>query len=123
MSQHKSHTAHIKCVFLSSDKNTGSLSHALCGIDLCCSNGVMYFLCVASAAHFLFLGEFKMSFAVKIKEARKNMGYTQQDLADILGIHRTCIAHYERGTAKPPFRRINQLCEALHVSYRDLFKG
>ena len=51
------------------------------------------------------------------------MGYTQQELADILGIHRTCIAHYERGTAKPPFIRINQLCEALHVSYRDLFKG
>ena len=75
MSQHKSNTAHIKCVFLSSDKNTGSLSHALCGIDLCCSNGVMYFLCVASAAHFLFLGEFKMSFAVKIKEAPRIYSY------------------------------------------------
>ena len=86
------------------------------------NRAMCFFVRGFGCALFIF-GGIKMSFAVKIKEARKNMGYTQQELADILGIHRTCIAHYERGTAKPPFRRINQLCEALHVSYRDLFKG
>ena len=104
-------------------KSTGSFLHTCCIRKLCGATELCVFLCVASAAHFLFSEEFKMSFAVKIKEARKNMGYTQQELADILGIHRTCIAHYERGTATPPFSRINRLCEVLHISYRDLFKG
>ena len=34
----------------------------------------MYFLCVASAAHFLFYGGINMSFSENFKAARKNSG-------------------------------------------------
>ena len=82
----------------------------------------MYFLCVASAAHFLFIGEFFMSFHENFKAARKNLKLTQQELGDMLGLDRSAIAHYESGSSFPLMKNIQKICEVLGVSIEELMK-
>lgn len=54
----------------------------------------------------------------KIKLFREARGYSQQDLADILGINRTVLSRIETGAQKPSKKMIEQLLMAL-----DLPKG
>ena len=81
----------------------------------------MCFLCVASAAHFLFLEENIMSFSEKFRAARKKSGLSQQQLADELKLDRSAIAHYEKGTAMPNAKNIFKICKVLNVSFDELF--
>ena len=63
-----------------------------------------------------------MSFAENFKAARKNLKLTQQELADMLGLDRSAIAHYEIGSAFPLMKNIQKICEVLGVSIEDLLR-
>ena len=53
---------------------------------------------------------------VKLKELRKAKGYTQKELAEIIGVDTSSISKYEKGVAEPSFEVVKKLASALEVS-------
>jgi transcriptional regulator with XRE-family HTH domain len=58
-----------------------------------------------------------------MKELRKILGVTQQELADKLGLKRNTIATYEIGKASPSDRVISDLCNKYNVNEEWLRTG
>lgn len=48
----------------------------------------------------------------KIRQARKEAGYTQHELADAIGIHQTQVARWETGKAIPYTSTLAKIAEA-----------
>lgn len=59
---------------------------------------------------------YKESFKDKIKQARNDAGYTQQQTADILKIPRSTIANYEIGRTEPDIETLCKLIDFYEVS-------
>lgn len=57
----------------------------------------------------------KAIIAKRIEECRKMRGYTQERLAELLGMKRTNIANYEAGRVVPPGNVIVMMSEILKV--------
>lgn len=55
-------------------------------------------------------------FKEKIKAARLNAGYTQQEVAIALGIPRTTISRLESGTRQPDLENLGKLIDFYEVS-------
>jgi transcriptional regulator with XRE-family HTH domain len=55
-----------------------------------------------------------------VRQLRKGMGLSQEDLAHRSGLHPTYISGIERGVRNPSWRSIGRLCEALDVSISEL---
>ncbi len=53
---------------------------------------------------------------VKLKEARKQAGYTQKQIADILKIPQNTISRYETGEREPDFETLGRLIDFYEVS-------
>lgn len=58
-----------------------------------------------------------------IAEQRKSKGYTQRQLADILGISDKTISKWERGNGFPEVSLLLPLCEELEISVNELLTG
>lgn len=58
----------------------------------------------------------ELSIGERIREARKAKGYTQQKLADIVGVGKTTINNYESDTREPDALKIIALAKALGVT-------
>lgn len=66
----------------------------------------------------------KEHFGDRIKQARKEMGFTQGDLSDVTGINRTTIANYETGRVEHPQDvSVIALANALNVNFDWLRDG
>lgn len=63
-----------------------------------------------------------MTFSDKIKRSRELCGYTQQQLADLVGVSKRTIASYESSGAIARSSTMRKLAKALHVSYDYLQK-
>lgn len=61
-----------------------------------------------------------MHFPKRLVTLRKTQGYTQQSLADAVGMHVNQIKKYESGTAQPTLSALIKLAQVLHVSLDDL---
>ena len=59
-------------------------------------------------------------FAARLRELRKSMQLTQEDVANTLNIHRTTYTKYETGKANPDQKCLLQLAELFHVSVDHL---
>ena len=57
-----------------------------------------------------------MSFPEQLKKARISMGYTQQQVADAMGITNSTYCGYETGKRSPDVAKIKQLSAILHTS-------
>ncbi len=57
-----------------------------------------------------------MSIGDRIKEARKARGFTQKELADLIGTSKNTICNYEGGYREPDVVKINALSKALGVT-------
>lgn len=64
--------------------------------------------------------ERKMTTAEKIRLARKNVGFTQKDLGERLGVSAAMIAQYENGSRSPKIETLHRLATALGVCVSDL---
>lgn len=56
-----------------------------------------------------------------IRELRKKRGFTQQALADRMGVTRTSITNLEGGKQRPSIHFIYALCDKLSTSTYDIF--
>jgi len=61
-----------------------------------------------------------MNFPTRLAPLRKNQGYSQQRLADAVGMHINQIKRYETDAAQPTLEALVKLAKALHVSLDTL---
>jgi transcriptional regulator with XRE-family HTH domain len=61
-----------------------------------------------------------MSFPAKLAQLRKQLGLSQQRLANTVGLHVNQVRRYEAGTAQPTLDALVSLARALHVSLDGL---
>lgn len=61
-----------------------------------------------------------MFFSVKLKELRKEFGYKQQDLAQILNVSQQTIAKWESGKAEPGISTLIKLSKVFNCLVDDL---
>ena len=64
-----------------------------------------------------------MGFAQRLKQARKNKGLSQTELANLAGIHYTQVGRYENKGAQPSAEVLSKLANALGVSSDYLTNG
>lgn len=57
-----------------------------------------------------------MSFGARLAELRKARGFTQQELADQIGLSRRMLAYYEGQSEHPPTTHLPAIAQALRVS-------
>lgn len=53
------------------------------------------------------------TFGEKVRERRRVLNLTQEELAERVGLTKTAISAYERGTSKPRFRNMQDLAKVL----------
>lgn len=58
--------------------------------------------------------------AQRVRAFRKLKGYTQQELAKVLGVSVAVLGSLERGTRKPDSKLLNHIATTLEVSYEEL---
>ena len=63
-----------------------------------------------------------MSFSENFRTARINAKLTQQQVADILGLDRSAITHYELGNSMPSAKNIRKICEMFNITFEELFR-
>jgi transcriptional regulator with XRE-family HTH domain len=63
-----------------------------------------------------------LSFASRLREARKSKRLTQENLADLIGVAGSTIAGYEKGTSSPDDKRMMSMMEVLQVDANFLFQ-
>ena len=59
----------------------------------------------------------------KLKECRKQAGYTQLDMARLIGVARTTYAEYEQGKIQPPIDKIQKILQSLPMLRGELVEG
>ncbi len=63
----------------------------------------------------------EVSFGTRLAELRKTAGYTQQELANEIGVTRRTITYYEGETKNPPAAILPDLAKSLGVTIDELF--
>lgn len=61
-----------------------------------------------------------MELSERLIKARKNRGFTQQDVSEAVQVEKETIMAWEAGTATPDVDKLAKLCEALQVSSDSL---
>lgn len=61
-----------------------------------------------------------MSFAENLVELRKYNDYSQEELADMIGISRQTLSKYETGESLPDIEKCKQLADVLNVTMDEL---
>jgi transcriptional regulator with XRE-family HTH domain len=62
-------------------------------------------------------------FGDNLKRIRTDKNISQQELADIIGVHYTHVSRYERNLAQPSIEVVKKIAEALDVSIDTLIYG
>lgn len=63
-----------------------------------------------------------MSFNERLKQARLAKGLTQTELGELIGIAKSTVAGYERGSSEPDLHKIHQIMEILSVDANYLWQ-
>ena len=61
-----------------------------------------------------------MDFSQIVKQLRQERGWSQQEVADRVGLNKMTISQYENGKRKPSFEMIEALAEVFHVDLNYL---
>lgn len=64
--------------------------------------------------------ETPFDFGAVLKDLRKQKGYTQKRLAEILNVSETTISKYESNTATPPFETVRAIAAWFNISLDSL---
>jgi transcriptional regulator with XRE-family HTH domain len=63
----------------------------------------------------------RKQFGARVNKLRRSRGLSQEDLADLSGLHPTYISGIERGTRNVSLKNIRRLAVGLRVRMADLF--
>ena len=63
-----------------------------------------------------------MDIKVKLKEARKQLGFSQEYVANCLGISRAVIAQIEQGNRDVSVKEAVEFCKIYHLSIDCIFE-
>lgn len=66
-----------------------------------------------------------MDFKERVFQARKAKGFSQEGLAEVIGVSRQAVSKWETGEAMPDLEKLIALCNALdqNIEYLALGKG
>lgn len=64
----------------------------------------------------------KLRFGFNLRRLREKNGWSQEELADRTGLHRTYISGIERGIRNPTLMIIEKVANSLDVSPAELLK-
>lgn len=64
----------------------------------------------------------EMKFNEKLKKARKERGYTQQQLSDAINISKSSVSRYENGLQMPELATVKRIAKTLNISYQYLLE-
>jgi len=67
--------------------------------------------------------ELQQKFAKVVRERRTQAHLSQEDLADLAGLHRTYISQIERGLKSPSLNTLAAIARALGVKISRLLQG
>ena len=59
-------------------------------------------------------------FCEKLQKLRKEKGYSQEQLADLLDVSRQSVSKWESGTTYPEMDKLLSLCKIFNVSLDEL---
>ncbi|MBN2286831.1 MAG: helix-turn-helix transcriptional regulator [Tissierellales bacterium] len=62
-----------------------------------------------------------IKFGKRVKEERLRRGLSQEDLADLAGVHRTYIGMIERAEKNITLENIERITNALQIKISDIF--
>ena len=62
-------------------------------------------------------------FGRRVRKYRLKLGFSQEELGDVSGLHRTYIGHLERGEVNPSLLNIVKVAAALQIDAGLLVKG
>lgn len=65
--------------------------------------------------------EFLIAFGKNLRKARKSKGFTQEQLANDIGIEISQISRIERGIINTSVGNVNAISRALRVDIQELF--
>jgi transcriptional regulator with XRE-family HTH domain len=63
-----------------------------------------------------------IDFGKKMRSFRIKQGLSQEDLSQIVGLHRTYIGGIERGERNPSLKNIAKIAVALNVTIKSFFE-
>lgn len=63
-----------------------------------------------------------LTFGQRVRERRKERGYSQEHLADLAGLDRSYMGHIERGEKNITLLKIYQISSALNIPPGSLLK-
>jgi transcriptional regulator with XRE-family HTH domain len=66
--------------------------------------------------------QFLKQFGARLSEIRRKRGFTQEELAIKVNLHRTYIGFIEQGKRNPSISNVYKIAKVLKVSLRELFK-
>ncbi|MDD3340888.1 MAG: helix-turn-helix transcriptional regulator [Bacilli bacterium] len=63
-----------------------------------------------------------MNFREKLQKLRKERGYSQEDLADVIGVSRQAVSKWESGTSYPETEKLIELSKLFSISLDEFLK-
>jgi transcriptional regulator with XRE-family HTH domain len=66
--------------------------------------------------------KFLKDFGKRVAELRSKQKLTQEQLADLVDLHRTYIGFIEQGKRNPSISNVKKIAKVLKVSLSELFK-
>lgn len=78
---------------------------------------------IASTAITMASMDVQETLAENVRTNRKRLALSQEELADVAGLHRTYVSGIERGVRNPSISIIAKLAKALRVEPADLLTG
>ena len=67
--------------------------------------------------------DIRKRFGRRLRELRESRGWSQEEFADIAGLHRTYVSAVERGVRNPTLSVLERLAKALELSFSDMMEG
>jgi transcriptional regulator with XRE-family HTH domain len=67
------------------------------------------------------MSDLKLRFAKRLRKLRRNADFTQEQLAEKVGVSADFISQVERGINSPSFETMQKLAEVLEVDPSELF--
>lgn len=68
------------------------------------------------------LKKIRKEFGLRVRELRKERGYSQEAFADECGLHRTYVGAIERGERNVAIDNIAKIADALNIRVEELFR-